>query len=124
MLIFAGTWINLMEAYASENYKAGDWGQIGYTAPGVQGTGSGDYSSNEFQYTGGVTSGKGTWGVRNLHKLNDCAATASGATAWKLEATVQSEGSTTAGQVSITKPTQGNTAACVALTPSFDKLLK
>lgn len=118
----AGTWINLTEAYASENYAAGDWGQIGYTAPGVRST-SAKYKSNEFEYTGGLSSAKGTWAAKNLHKLDECAVPSSG-TSWALEATVKGESDAAAGQVSIAKANTGNVAACTALTPSFDKLIK
>ena len=118
----AGTWINMIEAYASENYKAGDWGQIGYTAPGVKST-SAKYASNEFTYEGGVSSGKGTWTAANKHKLDACAKPQSG-TSWALEATVKSENDAAAGQVTVAMASSGNVAACTALTPSFAKLVK
>ena len=114
----AGTWINLTEAYASENYAAGDWGQIGYTAPGKKST-SAKFTSKEFEYTGET----GTWAAKNLHKLDECAVPSSG-TSWALEATVKGESDAAAGQVSIAKANTGNVAACTALTPSFDKLIK
>ena len=115
----AGTWINMVEAYAQEAYAAGDWGQIGYTAPGNK-VNSASFESNEFIYTGGVSNNKGTWNAQNRHKLDDCAAAQ--APVWKLEATVEPETSTKAGQVKIENKTSNG--KCEALTPSFAKLAK
>ena len=115
----AGTWINMMEAYGSENYTVGDWGQIGYTAPGTKST-SAKYTSNEFEYTGGVSSNKGTWQAKALHKLDDCPANTG---LWALEATVASETATNAGEVHTTAGS-AMVAACLALTPAFNKLVK
>ncbi len=114
----AGTWINMMEAYGSENYTVGDWGQIGYTAPGTK-SNSAKYTSNEFEYTGGVSGTKGTWQAKALHKLDDCAANKT----WNLEATVASATQANAGEV---HTTAGSTmeAKCLALTPAFNKLVK
>ena len=113
----AGTWINMVEAYAQEAYQNGDWGQIGYTAPGTKAS-SGDYSSNEFQYTGTT----GTWNAKNLHKLDDCKANSAG---WGLTSTVESQGSSKAGEVHIQlAAATGDAAKCIALTPSFNKLVK
>ena len=114
----AGTWINMVEAYAQEAYKAGDWNQIGYTAPGDKKS-SGSFESNEFIYTGGLSGTNGTWNAKNKHKLDDCAANSNG---WALTAAVEGEGSSKAGQVSITVGT--GVAACMGLTTSFSKLAK
>ncbi|MBQ3715747.1 MAG: type II secretion system protein [Fibrobacter sp.] len=116
----AGTWINLIEAYAQEAYKAGDWNQIGYTAPGDK-KASGSFESNEFKYYGGVASGKGTWKAENVHKLDDCTVQA-GTAAWDLEAEVEGPLSSKAGQVSITVNT--GRPECMGLTTSFSKLAK
>ena len=115
----AGTWINMMEAYGSENYKVGDWGQIGYTAPGTKST-SAKYISNEFTYEGGVSGTNGTWSAVAKHKLDECPATTG---KWSLTATVESEGATNAGEVH-TQAGSDMTAACLALTPAFSKLVK
>ena len=112
----AGTWINMVEAYAQEAYANGDWGQIGYTAPGDK-KNSGSFESNEFIYFGTV----GTWNASNRHKLDDCAA-ANGAAKWLLESTVEPESSTKAGQVKIED--KSSDGKCKALTPSFTKLAK
>jgi hypothetical protein len=104
----------MVEAYAQENYTNGDWGQIGYTAPGTKAN-SGDYSSNEFQYTGST----GTWNAKNLHKLDDCTANSEG---WALTSTVKPQNDAAAGEVHIALGTVVD--ACIALTPSFNKLIK
>ena len=115
----AGTWVNMVEAYAQESYKGGDWGQIGYTAPGNK-VNSGSFESNEFIYTGTGSGQTADWNAKNKHKLDDCAANQNG---WGLTATVQSESSTSAGQVNVVVKS-GLVTACTALTPSFDKLAK
>ena len=104
-----------MEAYGSENYKTGDWGQIGYTAPGTKGSSSGEYSSTEFGYTGK----DGTWNAVAKHKLDECLASSDG---WKLTATVKSEGDAAAGEVHTADG--GSASECTALTPAFAKLIK
>ena len=114
----AGTWINMMEAYASEAYKAGDWNQIGYTAPGDKKS-SGSFESNEFIYTGTGAGQTGSWNAQNRHKLDDCVA---GTTGWQLTATVKSEGDPAAGQVNIAIGT--GDPKCMGLTTSFAKLAK
>ena len=118
----AGTWINMVEAYAQEAYKAGDWNQIGYTAPGDKKS-SGSFESNEFIYVGGLTSGgDGSWSATNKHKLDDCVADTKG---WELTATVEGEGSSKAGQVSVeVTAATDDTAPCMGLTTSFAKLAK
>ena len=104
-----------MEAYGSENYKTGDWGQIGYTAPGTKGASSGQYASTEFDYTGADA----TWEATAKHKLDECLSTSAG---WKLTATVASEGQGNAGEVHTQDG--GSASECVALTPAFSKLIK
>jgi hypothetical protein len=104
----------MVEAYAQEAYANGDWGQIGYTAPGDKKS-SGSFESNEFIYTGAL----GTWNAKNRHKLDDCNANSAG---WGLTSTVEPESSTKAGQVTISVGT--GVPACKALTPSFEKLAK
>ena len=116
----AGTWINLVEAYAQEAYAPGDWNQIGYTAPGVK-KASGSFESKEFIYTGGADASKATWHAKNIHKLDDC--TANNTKAWGLEATVAGSGATNAGEVTVTLES-GLDAKCTGLTTSFAKLAK
>ena len=116
----AGTWINMVEAYAQEAYKAGDWNQIGYTAPGDKKS-SGSFESNEFIYVGGVDGDNGTWSAENKHKLDDCDVQ-TGSAGWELTAEVESEGSSKAGQVYIKVGT--GRAECMGLTTSFVKLAK
>ena len=115
----AGTWINMVEAYAQEAYKAGDWNQIGYTAPGKKAS-SGSFESGEFLYTGGLSSNDGLWEATNLHKLDDCVA---GTKGWVLTAEVEPASSTKAGEVTV-KLGQNLDAKCTGLTTSFAKLAK
>ena len=107
----AGTWINMMEAYGSENYKVGDWGQIGYTAPGSK-LASGTFQSNEFHYEGA----DGTWTAWNLHKLDDCAS----AINWQVKV---KKSDISAGDATFTS-TVLNQSTCLALTPNFEKIGK
>lgn len=112
MTIFAGTWINLQDAFVAENNALGDWGQIGYTAPGAkQGTSSTDFKSKEFEYT----STEKNWEATNLNKLNDCAAKTKG---WILTATATGSNS---GTMTVAA---GGDAGCKTLTPSFDGLAR
>lgn len=106
----AGTWINLQDAYVSEKSATGDWGQIGYSAPGVKAS-SGEYSSKEFKYTGADA----TWAAENLHDLNDCTAQEN---AWTLSA--EAEG----GVSTAMKVTASGVAECLNLTPSFAGLAR
>ncbi len=107
----AGTWINLQDAFVAENNVTGDWGQIGYSAPGAMTANtSGEYTSKEFKYTGA----NGTWNAANLHKLNDCAAATGTTTHWSLTATASTDGSGT-----MIVATTGTDATCANLTPSF-----
>ena len=115
----AGTWINMVEAYAQEAYKAGDWNQIGYTAPGKK-ISSGSFESGEFRYTGGLTGTNGLWEATALHKLDDCAANTKG---WVLTAEVEPASSTKAGEVTV-KLGENLDAKCTGLTTSFAKLAK
>lgn len=111
----AGVWIDLQDAYVTEKNSLGDWGQVGYSAPGVKVVNtSNQFSSKEFYYTGAV----GTWIAGNVHKLNDCAAEAnvSTATHWTLTGQTPLEGKWTI--------VAGGDAGCRALTPSFDALAR
>jgi prepilin-type N-terminal cleavage/methylation domain len=118
----AGTWINMVEAYAQEAYAAGDWNQIGYTAPGKKQS-SGSFISGEFLYTGGMKGDDGLWEATALHKLDDCPADTKG---WVLTAAVEPASSSKAGEVTVTAgaATNKNEQACRGLTTSFDKLAK
>ena len=111
----AGTWINLQDAFVAENNVVGDWGQIGYTAPGAkQNNASNQFKSKEFYYLGG----NGTWAAGNLNKLNDCAAENNTATHWTLTAAATGSNS---GTMTVTA---GGDAGCKTLTPSFDGLAR
>ena len=106
----AGTWINMQDAYSVEADDVGDWGQIGYTAPGVKGASSGEFTSKVFKYTGA----KGTWQAEAQTALNDCAKGGK----WSLKATRAGD-----GKASVAKG-DNNDANCIALTPSFETLTR
>ena len=110
----AGTWINLQDAFVAENNALGDWGQVGYSAPGKKST-SAKFTSKEFEYTGAT----GTWNAKNLHALNDCPINTAG---WTLTGTL---GTSDKSTWSIAASGTGtNYTACQALTPSFTTLAR
>ena len=100
----------MQDAYSVEADDVGDWGQIGYTAPGVKGESSGEFTSKVFKYTGA----KGTWNAEALTALNDCAKGGK----WGLVATRAGD-----GKASVAKGGT-NDANCIALTPSFETLTR
>ncbi len=111
----AGTWINLQDAYVSEKNAVGDWGQVGYSAPGVKST-SAKYTSKEFTYEETET---GNWTATNINKLNDCTA---GTTGWTL--TAEATGGVS-GTMTVTAVSTGTgVAECLTLTPSFVELAR
>ena len=115
----AGTWVNLQDAYVTEKAAAGDWNQIGYTGPGKR-FNSDSYATQNFKYTGGVESNKGTWHAENLVKLNECPINTQ---AWNIEASVGAENAQGQSPMTLTIATAtGNNALCVGLTPSFETL--
>ena len=117
----AGTWINLQDAFVSETNQLGDWGQVGYSAPGAKST-SAKYTSGEFEYTDAASgSNNGTsagWNAKNLHKLDDCPA---GTTGWVLTAALGANDGTMTVSLGASS---GDVAKCRAITPSFDKLAR
>jgi len=75
LLVAAGTYVKLQDAYAAERNAAGGWKLIGYTKP----------ASNNFSYSDeAIAEGETTalddlnndlgWKALNLVALNDCAA--------------------------------------------------
>ena len=109
----AGTWVNLMDAYAVEANAMGDWGQIGYSAPGTR-VSSGSYNSTNFTYTDAANN---VWTATATVKLNDCSASQS----WTLAPTLATNSATSATYIEFQA---GGEANCRALTPSFDKLTR
>ena len=116
----AGSYVNLQDAYAIEAAKAGDWGQIGYSAPGSRST-SASYKSANFTYTDTKTT-EGVvyvWSAIATQKLNECTG-GSNASTWTLTATAGTA-STNKGNVGYQA---GGDGVCTALTPAFLKLTK
>lgn len=92
-----------------EKGVAGDWMQIGYSAPGTGNSYS--YASNVFAYTSAANAK--TWQAAAKVKLNDCPATTG---VWKL----------TAGEnnSNLTITDGGTTPNCKLLTASWDNLTR
>ncbi len=110
--IFAGTYINMQDAYVVEKGDAiGSWLEIGYTGPGSNG--SGTAKSAVFGYEED-TQANGNWIATPLTKLNDCTT----AMSWKLSAYLDN---TNEGQANVAYKAFGD-AECRGLTPAFDKL--
>lgn len=115
--IFTATWINMQDAYFQEKQTVGDWGSIGYSAPGAK-TNSSSYNSSVFTYTESSVSAF-DWIATPKAKLNDCGDV--NTEVWKLVASVKTNSS---GSNDV-KIADGSTAAdCKILTPSWDNLLK
>lgn len=115
--IFTATWINMQDAYFQEKQAVGDWGSIGYSAPGAKATSS-EYASSVFTYTETSTTSF-DWIATPKAKLNDCGDESG--EVWKLEASVKSndEGSDDV------KIEDGDSADdCKILTPSWSSLAK
>jgi len=114
--IFAGTWINLQDAYVAEKSDTGNWVQIGYTAPGAK-TNASSFSSKEFTYTAGDN--EKDWQAVNIHDLNDCTIAKGTANPWKLSAVASSSN----GNGVMTVTATGD-ADCLGLTPAFTNLAR
>ena len=110
----AGTWINLQDAYVLEkaDSKAGNWQEIGYSAPGKGNSES--YESDNFFYHSNMNStasATGTWYAPNKKDLNDCPGqTTKATTQWVLTAT--------ASGTNVRYVPSGD-ARCRNLTPAF-----
>ena len=113
----AGTWINMQDAYFQEKQAVGDWGSIGYSAPGAKSTSS-LYKSSVFTYKETSVSAY-DWIAVPKTKLNDCGDV--NTEQWKLVASVKTN---TSGSNDV-KIEDGSTAGdCKMLTPSWESLLK
>lgn len=110
-VFFAGTYINMQDAYAVERgTNWGTWQQIGYTGPGS--VGSKKAVSAIFTYEEGDAAPQ--WNVKTNQKLNDCG---SGVTGWTLSAKMDENNATT-GQSNVLYKAGGQ-SKCYDLTPSF-----
>ena len=107
----AGTWINLMDAWAMEDANPttdkADWPTIGYSAPGVGS--SNNYSSSVIDYTGNDK----TWQAAAKVDLNDCPKTSG---MWKMQATVNG--------TSVYYSDNKSTPECKNLTPAWSGLYR
>lgn len=134
--------MKLQDAYASESNALGNWGAIGYVAPG--GTNF-TYSGAEPQVTcetttselidgkcykkdtdgkeAGVATGAAVtkgWAAANVVVLNDCPASANSNPNWQLDATIGLAASTKAA-VTYTNTVNSK---CSGLTPNFGNIGK
>ena len=111
----AGTWINMQDAFFQEKQTVGDWGQIGYSAPGAKSNTS-KYKSDAFEYTETSVSSF-DWIAKPNTKLDDCTSSMK----WKLVASNVVSG----GENVDVKIEDGSTDTnCKLLTASWDKLMK
>lgn len=114
----AGTYVKLQDAFVAESGAYyGDFGKIGYQAPGQNGsTTNFTYADPKTDYVSGTasltTSNVDTWQATNKIKLNDCAGNAAN---WKLG--VSQAESSTQGQYKWTATVGAN---CDVLTPNFN----
>ena len=115
----AGTYVKLMESYAAENNKVGDWAAIGYKGPGSQKNASNSETSS-FEYKDNSTTTVGKWEAKNLVAMNDCQKGA----AWHVETSYNTNTGTIETKVGNGATTAGvNQASCITpLTPNFCKI--
>ena len=115
LLLEAGTYVKLQEAYASESNAMGGWTLIGYQAPGSS-VASGGATTN-FTYTGAIA-GNSTTTIATDHAwkavanvaLNDCAK----GKYWSIRAEMNND----KGTVGFTSSLEDETN-CLTLTPNF-----
>ncbi len=117
LLLEAGTYVKLQQAYVSESNVLGGWTMIGYSAPGASDNASSSHTTN-FGYNSSIAAGSTTnttiandWAAASLVDLNDCG---KGGT-WAITST-PGDGGTVTFEASIT----GN--GCAPLTPSYCKI--
>lgn len=107
----------MQDAFFQEKQAVGDWGSIGYSAPGAKSTSS-LYKSSVFTYKETSVSAH-DWIAVPKTKLNDCGDV--NTEQWKLVASVKTN---TSGSNDV-KIEDGSTAGdCKILTPSWENLLK
>lgn len=116
----AGTYVKLMDTYASESNAMGGWSLIGYAAPGSS-TLSG-YASTNFTYSGSIDANSYTtanatnaWKAVANVSLNDCSKNSD----WHINTAI----ATTNGVIEFT-PVLSDASNCSVLTPEFTKIGK
>lgn len=112
MTIFAGTWINMQDAYFQEAQRVGTWPEIGYSAPGTRSTGGSTSASKVITYSGAETA---SWIATPIAKLNECG---DDGEKWQLDA------STNGTPADVKIADNGTSKDCLDLTPSFLSLEK
>ena len=120
----AGTYVKLQQAYVSEAANIGDWSQIGYTAPGTNGTTSNftysqpttGWTDNTVELARGMND---AWGASNITKLNDCAQGKN----WTVSVAAGTSGSAS-GEAIFTATVASGNGDCKALTPNFENIGK
>ena len=102
-----------------EANTVGSWTAIGYNAPGKANGGSSS-ATNNFTYADGTIASKSvTWTATAINKLNDC-----NKGKWVLKATAESASDDTGNTYVKIEKDNSSDANCVALTPSFEGLLR
>ena len=116
----AGTYVKLMEAYASESNAMGGWTLIGYQAPGSV-SGSQGVTTN-FTYSGSIDAtaavtadAADAWKAAGNVALNDCPK----GSAWKIKTTIAAATGVVSFDATLSDPTN-----CTTLTPNFTKIGK
>ena len=112
---FAGTYINLQDAYVVEANKLGTWMQVGYTGPGTS-VGGSSTETGIFYYKESASAPQ--WNVSTRQKLNSCTV---GDNKWQLTAKIS--GGEAEGQSNALYKVGGDATNCLALTPSFNGLV-
>ena len=120
----AGTYVKLQQAYVSEAANIGDWSQIGYAAPGTNGTTSNfaysqpttGWKDNTVELASGM---EDAWGASNITKLNDCAQGKN----WTVSVAAGTSGSAS-GEAIFTAAVATTNGDCKALTPNFENIGK
>ncbi len=128
----AGTYVKLQQAYFSESLKAGGWQLIGYLAPNNGATTNFVYGIGSLATNASTDNPNGVvgWQAANKANLNDCpAVSVTDANAngnntgshW----TVTMAYTTGSNDIGFNATAQASSGtACVALTPTFDKIGK
>ena len=116
--------MKLQQAYVSEAANIGDWSQIGYAAPGTNGTTSNftysqpttGWKNNTVELASGMVD---AWGASNITKLNDCAQGKN----WTVSVAAGTSGSAS-GEAIFTAAVATTNGDCKALTPNFENIGK
>jgi len=106
----AGTWVNLMDAYAAEKSAVGSWSEIGYEAPGTMNSAKTSSTTSVIGYQDGTSGDYRTWTATAKNALNDCTGS------WSLKAA--------ATATNVTVEDNNSDGNCLALTPNWNALYR